>query len=297
MSTDGPARRIPCIEISRAMIANRAASVIGSKGFSLVIAVATKQDRLRCPGMPVVFYSAELMDAIGTHNPVTFRRARDKAVEAGWLTFIPGGTRSPGRYCAQIPVGYSSEISDDYVTHYVTDCDTHLDTYSDTKHNLIGTLIDTHSHALALASPKPMPKIHPEISSGDSSGESAKDTKKAKKERKPVEYSQEFAAWWSVYPRQESKGAAQKAFDKALKEIAVQRKIDRQEAIEWLMLVTQTFSQSPTGQAGKFTPHPTTWLNQKRYDDNYAEWSKSSASSGITYDPTAGANDPSFGRM
>lgn len=290
-----PAKRIQCIEISRAMVANRAASIIGSKGFSMVVAVATKQDQLRCPGMPVVFYSNELMGAIGTNNPVTFRRARDKAVAAGWLRFIPGTTRSPGQYSAQIPSGYSSEIASDYVTHSDTYSDNYLNTYSDAKPTQIDIQIDTNSHALALALPKPMPKIHPEISSGESSSDPASDVSKPKKKRTPKTYSAEFNAWWSVYPRQENKGEAQKAFDRAIDCIMADRKMDRREALEWLMLITEAYAKTPAGRAGRFTPHPGTWLNQKKFDDNTASWSLDSASAGVTYDPNAGANDPNFG--
>lgn len=296
MAIDGSARRIPCIEISRAMIANRAATIIGSKGMSLVVAVATKQDQLRCPGMPVVFYSSELMGIIGTNNPVTFRRARDKAIGAGWLTFIPGTTRSPGRYSAQIPQGYSSEVTEDYVTHSDTYSDTYLNTYSDTKGNLIDTSIGICSHALALASPKPMPITHAETSSADVIAAAPKtDDPKKKKRRTKADYPQEFNAWYDLYPRQVDKGRAQTAFNKAVGAIAKERKIELSEAIAWLMLATEAYAKSPAGNRGQYTPHPSTWLNNKRYDDNTAEWSKPSASAGVTYDPTAGANDPTFG--
>lgn len=301
MAGDGTSRRIPCIEINRAMIANRASCIIGSKGFSLVAAVADKQDLLRCQGKPVVFYSQELMAAIGTNNPVTFRRARDKAVAAGWLVFIPGSTRCPGQYLAKIPDGLSvPDYAADYVTHSDTYSDNYLNTYSDTKGNLIDTSIGICSQSLTLTLPIPN-KIHPEITSGSAIcetakiGEVAKDEKKPRRHRKPIEYSPEFLSWWNVYPRQEAKGDAQKSFEKAIREISAQRKVDRSEAIEWLLLVTASYAKTPAGMAGKFTPHPSTWLNQKRYDDNTAEWSKTSTSAGITYDPAAGANDPTFG--
>src|SRR6476620_8160014 len=35
---------------------------------------------------------------------------------------------------------------------------------------------------------------------------------------------------------------------------------------------TLAFARSPAGNRGNLTPHPATWFNQGRYDDNPTEW-------------------------
>jgi hypothetical protein len=77
-----------------------------------------------------------------------------------------------------------------------------------------------------------------------------------------------FAEWYAIYPRKVKKDEARKAFPKALALIAV----EHDDALAWLLDVTRQFASSPAGNAGKFTPHPTTWLNQGRYNDDPAEW-------------------------
>ena len=63
-----------------------------------------------------------------------------------------------------------------------------------------------------------------------------------------------FADFWAAYPRRTGKGAAEKAWVAATK-IA-------QPAAILSALAGQTFSPDP-----KFIPHPATWLNQRRWED------------------------------
>ena len=66
------------------------------------------------------------------------------------------------------------------------------------------------------------------------------------------------------YPRKVGKGVAIKAIEKALK------KVD----FNFLLERTKEFAKSDSGQNGKFTPHPATWYNQERYNDDPAEWNR-----------------------
>ncbi|MFT4125096.1 MAG: hypothetical protein QM662_02545 [Gordonia sp. (in: high G+C Gram-positive bacteria)] len=68
-----------------------------------------------------------------------------------------------------------------------------------------------------------------------------------------------FEQWWSVYPRKVGKGAAAKAFAK------VDIDIDR------LMDVTRRYAESVQDSEARFIPHPATWLNQSRFDDDQTE--------------------------
>lgn len=67
-----------------------------------------------------------------------------------------------------------------------------------------------------------------------------------------------FDAFWSAYPRKIAKGHARKAFDKACK-IA--------DPIAILTAV-QKFADATQGTDKQFIPHPTTWLNGERWEDD-----------------------------
>ncbi len=42
----------------------------------------------------------------------------------------------------------------------------------------------------------------------------------------------------------------------------------------WIKEKTAQFANSPSGQRGLYTPHPSTWFNQSRYLDDENEWYK-----------------------
>ena len=72
------------------------------------------------------------------------------------------------------------------------------------------------------------------------------------------ERDKQFDAFWSVYPRKVGKGAARKAFDKIPKSA-------------WPKLVPAVEQQKQSTQwrrdGGQYVPHPATWLNQGRWED------------------------------
>ena len=78
----------------------------------------------------------------------------------------------------------------------------------------------------------------------------------------PTDYPPEFEAFWSAYPRKVGKGAAYAAFKKQKlgggKLLAV---IDAVEAHK----MTEQWRKD----GGQFIPNPSTWINQKRYDDGH----------------------------
>lgn len=67
-----------------------------------------------------------------------------------------------------------------------------------------------------------------------------------------------FDDFWAAYPRRTAKGAARKAWAAMLK-----RGADPQRVIT----VAASYANRVTGSDPKFIPHPATWLNQERYDD------------------------------
>jgi hypothetical protein len=74
---------------------------------------------------------------------------------------------------------------------------------------------------------------------------------------------------YQAYPRKVGKAAALKAIEKALRVIA---KRGRGDPVEWLLDRVKTYAQSPDGNNGRYTPHPSRWMNESRYDDDDAEW-------------------------
>lgn len=71
------------------------------------------------------------------------------------------------------------------------------------------------------------------------------------------EIDKQFDQFWSYYPRKVARKTARIAFEKAL------------QSADWKVLVgaAKIFSESASRDP-KFTPHPTTWLNQERWLDD-----------------------------
>jgi hypothetical protein len=67
-----------------------------------------------------------------------------------------------------------------------------------------------------------------------------------------------FDEFWSTYPRREGKGAARTAFAKAVAKV---------ETPSVILLGAERFAADPNREDG-YTPHPATWLNQERWNDD-----------------------------
>ena len=81
-----------------------------------------------------------------------------------------------------------------------------------------------------------------------------------KRQAIPDSYSQDFEHFWAIYPRREGKGAAYKAWKKLSMD---QRRKAYRECKRQLADLT-----ARTNQGGKnVCPHPSTWINQARFDD------------------------------
>ena len=93
-----------------------------------------------------------------------------------------------------------------------------------------------------------------------------KETKlnKESKERKAETLSQRFGIFWKAYPRKIAKLNAEKVFTK----------INPDEKLLATMLATIERAKKSEGwlkEDGKYIPHPATWLNGKRWEDEYPE--------------------------
>lgn len=79
----------------------------------------------------------------------------------------------------------------------------------------------------------------------------------SRKRERTSTYPPDFLAFWNAYPRRTGKGAAAKAWRKALPPIE-----EVTAALSWQMQTEQW-----TRDGGQFIPHPATYLNQHRWED------------------------------
>jgi len=82
-----------------------------------------------------------------------------------------------------------------------------------------------------------------------------------------VDYSR-FEEFWTIYPRKEGKGAARKAWLKAIG--IIKRTQDDPE--RYLKEMTQRYRAHVDARSSrdrKFIPHAATWLNQERWTDDF----------------------------
>jgi len=72
------------------------------------------------------------------------------------------------------------------------------------------------------------------------------------------EYDEDFTSFWNAYPKKVGKGAAWSAWKRAKPPAT---------SILLTVLEQQKDSEQWTRENGRFIPHPATWINQKRWDD------------------------------
>jgi len=107
-------------------------------------------------------------------------------------------------------------------------------------------------------------------SSSSSSNILSLEKKESKKASVPDPF---FETFWNLYPRKVAKVAARKAWDTALATIQLQRSILKIDAATVIEQAAEKFAKSDKGR-GEYCPHPATWLNQGRYDDDPAAWAE-----------------------
>lgn len=91
-----------------------------------------------------------------------------------------------------------------------------------------------------------------------------------------VVYSADFEAFWSIYPKKTGKGAAWEAWQKRKKPVP-----DIDAILPALRRAMNSSQWIKDG--GQFIPMPTTWINQRRWEDGGIEPSGDSASTAASY--------------
>ena len=67
----------------------------------------------------------------------------------------------------------------------------------------------------------------------------------------------EFEKWWDIYPRKVEKYKAATLFSKIINEVE----------FDTLIKATEKYAEAVKDKEKKFIPHPTTWLNGRRWND------------------------------
>ena len=237
-------------KVTRLLVKTCATQEIGQAATLLVVVGAATEDAARYR-RPVTFFNDQLLPLIGLRKWEALDNARKAAVNAGWLNYEPPpkGTKKPGRYWAAIPA--EAEGLDDSPVD-----ESNAEPYPPNGYGggYGGGYGDGDGGGeLSYLTLNPSPKK--EITHSKS------------------EYTSDFEAWWKVYPRKVGKRKAFGAWKTALPKVEGNGKTR-----ETLLEITQRFAASPAGNAGEFTPHPATWLNQGRYEDDPAEWQSKTAS-------------------
>lgn len=109
------------------------------------------------------------------------------------------------------------------------------------------------------------PSVEPNASDAPPNKSATKSSKAA--------YTAAFERWYALYPRHEAKGKAAAAFGRVVGALAHRFGGDRDGAVDWLCEAAVEFSLSAKGK-GEYVPHPATWLNEGRYDDDRSEWQR-----------------------
>jgi hypothetical protein len=107
-AADGPVFEYPGREpfflckFLRLLHAAQAAKELGGTTCWLLAVIATTEDAIRYSG-PARFWNEELMKACGWRSPKQLEKARDLAIEAGWLKYSRPAKRLIGQYYVEIP--------------------------------------------------------------------------------------------------------------------------------------------------------------------------------------------------
>jgi hypothetical protein len=89
----------------RAMVKTCVAQEHGQGVFSLLCVIAMTEDARKYTS-EVTFWNEQLAAVAGFSNVKAMDRQREKAIESGWLVYIPGAKAKPGRYWVEVPVKF-----------------------------------------------------------------------------------------------------------------------------------------------------------------------------------------------
>lgn len=138
---------------------------------------------------------------------------------------------------------------------------------------------DTPNHDTARALPKNSTTDHPSNRNG--SGTPPPKGVGDERDADSLKFNRTKAAKavYEVYPRKVGRQSALSAIERAIRRLSTEHKRTEQQAARFLYRRVVLYAGSPAGKpppagGNDFRPHPSTWMNQGRYDDDPAEWKK-----------------------
>jgi hypothetical protein len=185
------------------------------------------------------------------------------------LIFIPNFTKINRPFSPNVVTSWSTEWK------IIPECSLKEEAWETIKYNLHGTLGESFVKAFIKACPKPSGKALSKpslkacrIQEQEQEQEQEKTLARPPKKNpaNPAQrYAPEFDLFWSEYPRKTGKGAAYKAWKKINPPLAACL-----QSLEW-----QKRSDQWTRDRGQYIPHPATWINQSRWEDEKPAHDKS----------------------
>jgi len=243
----------------------------------MLTVIAMQEDAKKYKGA-VTYWNEQLMPLCGFGGRTRLVLARDKSIASGWLHYEAGARSKPGKYWTTIPVQYEDlpdgAMDESSCTFYRTEMGQNEDVIP--SQNGTQTRTESGRNTCAIQDGIPAPSLPIPIPNPD-----------------PKYIHVCFGEWYEVYPRKVAKDDAEKKFAKALSAIATKRRLTLPEAAAWLIERTMQFAESDKAK-GEFCPHPATWLNQGRYNDDPKEWVKRGSRNGkLSYgDGQVNPNEP-----
>lgn len=248
----------------REMIDQSLALEIGSDACYLLMTIAICEDAKGYRG-PVTWYNEPLAATLGCGSVDSLDRIRKRAVSSGWLHYVRGGKSKAGMYWVIIPPHSCGN-----------------------KSSTVGNIIRIHAEECAEISAESTAEISAEISAEHSSlsldpfpdpcpsGVSPLKPRRQRTSRSHSEsngYCGAFEAFWAAYPRREGKRKAFEAWKAAGKRVKESKGLSSIESAAHLLERAEAYRDSARGNwpLDKI-PHPTTWLNQDRFEDDPASW-------------------------
>lgn len=251
-----------CRLLTKVCLANQ----IGPEACFLLVTVAMTEDA-KSYRSGVTFWNEQLFPLVGLSNVKALSRVRDKAVEAGWLHYEPGGKGRPGVYWVTIPDDYTGmddkpadENREEYMPTFLVENDLASGQQSGRK---VGTEAGEKRERSGrevgniLPLPNPLPNTPPNPPQAGGGGVTAK--------RPPKSEHRHFAAFWSAYPRKEARGKAVKAFDKINPDDSMIAAL--LAAVEVQRRRGGCLEDRTTADGRSTIPHPASWLNGRRWED------------------------------
>ncbi len=83
---------------------------------------------------------------------------------------------------------------------------------------------------------------------------------------------------YQLYPKRVAKAAAKKAIKAALNRLS--KRTDIADPVAWLSDQVRAYASARAGADHQYTPHPATWFNQDRFEDDPSDWKRKAGSNG-----------------